>query len=260
MRLAEAVVGLRQAVVLGMLPTSACGASLADPRRIANGMRGSSASWSSGRPNDVLREDPRAAAGGEVTCARRRSWRSTAMSIALLPIPSTTTRLPASGPRPVVVGVDLLPSKSSRPGNAGSGQRGSQWWPLATSSASKRSPVAVVERRASQTPSAPRGRARRPSRSGSCRGSRSGRRRRRSTRRSACGAGSRDSPRHREVRVLHPLARRVDVQRAVGRRHPVAVAEDPVAADAVGRLEDGRTGCRARAAPWRRRCRTSRRR
>ena len=44
-------------------------------------------------------------------------------------------------------------------------------------------------------------------------------------------------PRHREVRELHAVARRVDVQVAVGGRHPVAVAEDPVAADAVGRLE-----------------------
>jgi hypothetical protein len=44
--------------------------------------------------------------------------------------------------------------------------------------------------------------------------------------------------RHRVVRVLHPVPRRVDVQLAVRRRHPVAVAEDPVAADAVGRLED----------------------
>ena len=43
--------------------------------------------------------------------------------------------------------------------------------------------------------------------------------------------------RHREVRVLHPLARGVDVQPLVGRAHPVAVAEDPVAADPVGLLE-----------------------
>jgi len=42
---------------------------------------------------------------------------------------------------------------------------------------------------------------------------------------------------HRERRELHPLARRVDVQRSVGRRHPVAVLEDPVAADAVRGLE-----------------------
>ena len=42
--------------------------------------------------------------------------------------------------------------------------------------------------------------------------------------------------RHREVRVLHALARRVDVQRAVGAAHRVLVAEDPVAADAVGLL------------------------
>ena len=42
---------------------------------------------------------------------------------------------------------------------------------------------------------------------------------------------------HREVGELHPLARRVDVQRAVRGRHPVAVLEHPVAADAVGRLE-----------------------
>jgi hypothetical protein len=44
--------------------------------------------------------------------------------------------------------------------------------------------------------------------------------------------------RHREVGVLHPLARRVDVQEAVGGRHAVLVAEDPVSADAVGLLED----------------------
>jgi hypothetical protein len=43
--------------------------------------------------------------------------------------------------------------------------------------------------------------------------------------------------RHREVRVLHALARGVDVQVAVGRRHPVAVAEDPIASDAIGGLE-----------------------
>ncbi len=43
--------------------------------------------------------------------------------------------------------------------------------------------------------------------------------------------------RHREVAVLHPPPRGVDVQRAVGGRHPVGVAEDPVAADAVGLLE-----------------------
>ena len=42
---------------------------------------------------------------------------------------------------------------------------------------------------------------------------------------------------HREVGELHPRARRVDVQRAVDRRHAVAVAEHPVAADAVRRLE-----------------------
>ena len=42
---------------------------------------------------------------------------------------------------------------------------------------------------------------------------------------------------HREVRVLHPQPRRVDVQGPVGRAHPVGVAEDPVAAHAVGLLE-----------------------
>ena len=36
----------------------------------------------------------------------------------------------------VGVGVQLVPSKVSAPGNAGSGQRASQWWPLATISAS----------------------------------------------------------------------------------------------------------------------------
>ena len=42
---------------------------------------------------------------------------------------------------------------------------------------------------------------------------------------------------HREVRVVHALARDVDEQVAVGGRHPVAVAEHPVAADLVGLLE-----------------------
>jgi hypothetical protein len=42
--------------------------------------------------------------------------------------------------------------------------------------------------------------------------------------------------RHRVVRVLHPRARRVDVQRAVGGRDLVLVAPDPVAPDAVGQL------------------------
>jgi hypothetical protein len=42
--------------------------------------------------------------------------------------------------------------------------------------------------------------------------------------------------RHREVGILHAFARGVDVQRAVGRRHPVSVAEDPVAVDAVALL------------------------
>src|SRR5205085_2292213 len=39
--------------------------------------------------------------------------------------------------------------------------------------------------------------------------------------------------RHREVRVLHALARGVDVQGAVRGGHPVAVAVHPVATDAV---------------------------
>ena len=51
--------------------------------------------------------------------------------------------------------------------------------------------------------------------------------------------------RHREVGELHPLARRVDVQRAVRGRHPVAVLEHPVAADAVGGLEAVEAGSRA---------------
>ncbi len=66
--------------------------------------------------------------------------------------------------------------------------------------------------------------------------------------------------RHREARVLHPLARRVDVQRAVRRRHPVGVLVDPVAADAVATSRSSRTRSRARAGSWRRRCRTSPRR
>ena len=43
--------------------------------------------------------------------------------------------------------------------------------------------------------------------------------------------------RHREVRELHALAGGVDVQRSVGGRDPVVVAEDPVPADPVAELE-----------------------
>ena len=64
---------------------------------------------------------------------------STAMSIAELPIPSTTTVLSrknaGSSPRYSCECI-CTPSKTSLPGNAGSGQRASQWWPLATISAS----------------------------------------------------------------------------------------------------------------------------
>ncbi len=61
------------------------------------------------------------------------------MSIAELPIPSTTTRLSRKQLRvvaEVVVRVHLHARERSAPGNAGSGQRASQWWPLATISTS----------------------------------------------------------------------------------------------------------------------------
>jgi hypothetical protein len=62
------------------------------------------------------------------------------MSIAELPMPEDDHVLVGED---VVVdvgmGVHLLAAEASWPGNIGSGQRGSQWWPLATSSASKRS-------------------------------------------------------------------------------------------------------------------------
>jgi hypothetical protein len=45
--------------------------------------------------------------------------------------------------------------------------------------------------------------------------------------------------RHREVLERQPVLAGVDVQRAVGAAVPVGVAERPVAADAVGRLEAG---------------------
>jgi hypothetical protein len=45
--------------------------------------------------------------------------------------------------------------------------------------------------------------------------------------------------RHGEVRVLHALPRRVDVQVAVGGRHPVDVLEHPVAPHTVALLEAG---------------------
>ena len=62
---------------------------------------------------------------------------STAMSMAEFPMPSTTTFLP-SKPCVSTYSCECIwrPANVSAPGNAGSGQRGSQWWPLATTTAS----------------------------------------------------------------------------------------------------------------------------
>src|SRR4051794_17723265 len=43
--------------------------------------------------------------------------------------------------------------------------------------------------------------------------------------------------RHRMLGILHPLARRVDVEAFVRRGHSVLVAEYPIAADAIALLE-----------------------
>ncbi len=70
---------------------------------------------------------------------RARNDDSTAMSIAELPIPSTTTwrSRNSSGSSPVYACECICtPAKRSCPGNGGSGPRGSQWWPLATIRAS----------------------------------------------------------------------------------------------------------------------------
>ena len=161
------------------------------------------------------------------------------MSIAELPMPSTTTSLPRSSSSvAVLVGVDLLDLRTcrgrGRPARASARPSGGRWRPRARRSRASRrrerelhTPVRAAARRA----------------------------RTRGLEADAVaeaevvdvgvevlgdlgvmrvvGVG----PRHREVRVLHALARRVDVQRRVGGGHPVGVAEDPVAADAVGRLE-----------------------
>ena len=91
MRLERAVVGLRQPVALHVADGGA------QRRRVkrwrtANGTRGVVTIWSSGRPNTYFgtTHAPRRAARK----TRSADWlASTAMSIAELPIPSTTTRL-----------------------------------------------------------------------------------------------------------------------------------------------------------------------
>ena len=107
-------------------------------RRTSNGTCVDAPIWSIGLPNRYLGmiHAPRRAA--RYVCAATK-LASTAMSIAELPIPSTTTVLSRKKPRVValvVVRVHLHALERVAPGKAGSGQRASQWWPLATSSAS----------------------------------------------------------------------------------------------------------------------------
>ena len=96
--------------------------------RTASGTCTGGAIESSGRPNRYLgiTHAPRRAARYVA-----RAWKedSTAMSIAELPMPSTTTRLSrknaGSSPRYSWAWI-CTPRNRSWPGNAGSGQRGSQ--------------------------------------------------------------------------------------------------------------------------------------
>ena len=69
------------------------------------------------------------------------------MSIAELPMPSTTTFLPSKIEGSMYSWAwSCWPLKLSEPGKAGSGQRASQWWPLATrtTSYSRTSPSSVL--------------------------------------------------------------------------------------------------------------------
>jgi len=127
MGLAEAMVGLGKAVALHVThhqPEHRC--LRAPAHRVRDARRGRHRVE---RPSeDVLGDDqaPRRAA--------RWVWRatndaSTAMSMAELPMPSTTTDLPrnCSGSSPVYwCECNCSPANRSCPGNAGSGQRGSQ--------------------------------------------------------------------------------------------------------------------------------------
>ena len=131
---AERVVGLRQAVALHVAdrqPQRRGLHPLAQRDRYRGRARGSE---SIGRPKTYfgITHAPRRAAR---KVRRATNDDSTAMSIAELPIPSTTTERSrnSAGSSPVYSWECICtPAKRSCPGNAGSGQRGSQWWPLAT--------------------------------------------------------------------------------------------------------------------------------
>ena len=238
MRLRELVVGLGQPVrPSGRRPaSSAAGGSIA--KRIGAGIRSLPPIVSIGLPNDVLRHDVGAAPGGEV--GRLRVVGGVDGDVHRRVAHAEHDDVLADELRLVlvVVRVDLLARERVRAGERRLGQRGSQWWPLATITAS----YSIVS-----PPSADRGprrrrrrgarRARPRSRSGSRRGSRSGRRRRRSSSaiwswRGKSGYDSGIGKSEYSIRV----ARGVDVQRPVRGRDAVVVPLDPVAADAVGQL------------------------
>ena len=241
MGVAEAVVGLGQPVALHVAdgrPSAVPWSDLAPDRE--RDLRGEAPIWSIGRPNMYFGRCGRRG-GRRGRCARAVKLASTAMSIAELPMPSTTTRLVAEearGRRPCsrasASARPRRPRRRGRRARASAGPSGGRWRRAARrSGASRRS----SERDLPDAVGAPRG---------------------------ALDAGLEADAvahaevvdvvvevlrdvgvvrevgiglRHREVRVLHALARGVDVQRAVGGRHPVGVPPHPVAADAVGLLE-----------------------
>ena len=206
--------------------------------RTRSGIRGAVTNWSSGRPNTYL---------GTIHAPRRAARKtrsavcvaSTAMSIAELPIPSTTHPLAGEQLRVVarvVVRVHLHAREVVGPGEGGLRPArvpvvavgDQQRAVLAHLPRVERHPPAAVDRLRALDPGLerdPLAQAEVVDVGVEVRGH------------LRVVREVRIVGRHREVRVGHPVARGVDVQGLVGARHPVGVAEDPVPADAVGLLE-----------------------
>ena len=214
-----------------------------------------------GPPEEVLRDDPRAAARGEVRRARDVARLDGDVHRAVAHPEHDDVLAFEDAVVAVVVGVQLRALEVLA---AGERRLGPARVPVMAVGDEQHVVVGAARRRRRSAPSRRRRAARRArsaSRSGSCRGSRTCRRRTRSTPRSACGAGSPGTTRGiGKSEYCHAVARGVDVQVAVGGRHPVAVARRPSCRRRGRRPRSSQTGSRARAAPWRPRSRTTRRR
>ena len=261
MRLAEAVVGLRQAVALHVAGRRASCISSRDPAPDRATGRAARAADLVERPaEEVLRDHVHAAARGEEACGFATWLASTAMSIALLPMPTTTTRLPRSRRRRRSgARASARPSNVSRRGRrarASAGPSGGRWRRAARRRCGSRRCRASTR----QVPSLVAlgvlhaGLERDPLAEAEVIDVVV-----EVARDLACGAGSRDTTRHREVRVLHAVARRVDVRRSYADDIPLRLPKTQLP-PTRSLFSKQSKGCSRRAAPSRRRCRRSRRR